>query len=147
MTSIGDFFASLRVEVDFQDLTQREESMKTRNTLLSVIACTFLVVMCFTKYTAAQDQPERIEITAKRFAFSPAEITLKKDHPVVLVFKSEDVSHGLHVEELNLQTVIPKKGTSEVPFTPSQAGTFVGHCAVFCGAGHGGMTLTLHVTE
>jgi len=35
----------------------------------------------------------------------------------------------------------------EVPFTPTRTGDFVGHCSVFCGSGHGAMTLTLHVVE
>ena len=32
-------------------------------------------------------------------------------------------------------------------FTPDKAGDFVGHCSVFCGSGHGGMMLTLHVVD
>jgi cytochrome c oxidase subunit 2 len=41
-----------------------------------------------------------------------------------------------------------KKGkASDVSFTPQQVGTFVGKCAHFCGAGHGSMALTIHVTE
>jgi cytochrome c oxidase subunit 2 len=91
--------------------------------------------------------PRRIEIVAKRFAYSPSEITLKKGEPAVLVLHSEDVTHGLKLEELNLQTEVNKGGLVELPFTPTQAGDFVGHCSHFCGAGHGGMTLTLHVTE
>jgi heme/copper-type cytochrome/quinol oxidase subunit 2 len=42
----------------------------------------------------AETAPQRIEITAKRFAFEPGEITLKKGQPVVLVLKSADVAHG-----------------------------------------------------
>jgi cytochrome c oxidase subunit 2 len=95
----------------------------------------------------AQDAPKRIELTAHRFAFEPAEITLKKGEPVVLVFKSMDVEHGMHLPELNLELKIPKGGTLEVPLTPAEAGDFVGHCAVYCGAGHGGMMLTIHVVE
>src|SRR5579864_2697344 len=40
-------------------------------------------------------EPNRIEVTAKRFTYEPAEITLKKGQPVVLVLKSADVAHGL----------------------------------------------------
>jgi cytochrome c oxidase subunit 2 len=121
--------------------------MKTRNAVLVVMACTLMVVLSFTRYTAAEDSPQRIEITAKRFAFSPAEITVKKGVPAILVIKSEDVTHGLHLPELAIETVIAKGSKVEVPFTPDQAGDFVGHCAVFCGAGHGGMALTIHVIE
>jgi len=35
-----------------------------------------------------------VEITAKRFAFSPDKITLKKGQTVKLRLHSEDVTHG-----------------------------------------------------
>jgi cytochrome c oxidase subunit 2 len=34
-----------------------------------------------------------------------------------------------------------------MPFTADKTGDFVGHCSVFCGSGHGGMSLTLHVVN
>jgi len=91
--------------------------------------------------------PRRIEVTAKRFSFAPGTITLKKDEPVVLVLKSTDVAHGIRFRELNLEAKVSKGGTSEVRFTPAKTGDFVGHCSVFCGSGHGGMAITLHVVN
>ena len=91
--------------------------------------------------------PRRIEITAKRFTYDPASITLKKGETVLLVLKSADVPHGLRFRELNVEVKAPKSGTGQVEFTPSKTGDFVGHCSVFCGAGHGSMMLTLHVVE
>jgi cytochrome c oxidase subunit II len=95
----------------------------------------------------AADPPKRIEVTARRFSYTPSEITLKVGQPVVIVLKSEDVAHGLKFKELNLQTEIGKGTASELSFTPTKAGDFIGHCSHFCGAGHGSMILTLHVTE
>jgi cytochrome c oxidase subunit 2 len=95
----------------------------------------------------AQAAPRRIEVTAKRFAFQPGEITLKKGQPVVLVLESKDVAHGLRFRELNVDLKVRAGGTTEVQFTPDKIGDFVGHCAVFCGSGHGGMMLTLHVVD
>jgi cytochrome c oxidase subunit 2 len=95
----------------------------------------------------AAETPRRIEVTAKRFAYVPGEITLKKGEPVVLLLKSADVAHGLKFDELNLKTDIGKDASVELAFTPGQTGTFVGHCSHFCGSGHGSMTLTLRVTE
>ena len=91
--------------------------------------------------------PRRIEVTAKRFDFLPGEITLKKGESVVLVLKSVDVAHGIRFKELGIETKAGKGQTSELAFTPDKTGTFVGHCSVFCGSGHGTMTLTLHVVE
>jgi cytochrome c oxidase subunit 2 len=97
---------------------------------------------------APQDSaPRRVAITAKRFSFQPAEVTLKKGEPVVLVFSSKDVTHGIKFQEFNLEAEIKKDTPKELAFTPTEAGDFVGHCSHFCGEGHGSMVLTLHVTE
>jgi cytochrome c oxidase subunit 2 len=98
-------------------------------------------------FSSVQDSPKRIEVSVKKFAYTPSEITLKKGEPVVLILTSEDVAHGLKFKELNLNTKFDKGKPGELAFTPDKAGDFVGHCSVFCGAGHGSMTLTLHVTE
>jgi cytochrome c oxidase subunit 2 len=99
------------------------------------------------KTAQAQDGPRRIEVTSKRFAFDPGEITLKKGQPVILVLKSTDVAHGLRFRELNVNISVRAGGTTEVQFIPNKTGNFVGHCSVFCGAGHGAMALKLHVVE
>lgn len=99
------------------------------------------------KRVTAANEPRRIEIAAKRFTYTPAEITLKKGEPVVLVLHSEDVPHGLKIAELNVETEIAKGASSELALTPNVTGDFVGHCSRFCGSGHGSMILKLHVTE
>lgn len=123
--------------------------MRSRAMAKAALAATLAVAGCMTtvRPLAAVDAPQRIEVMAKRFTFTPAEITLKKGEPVVLVFRSADVTHGIKFKELNLQTEIGKNGTNELAFTPTQTGDFVGHCSHFCGSGHGSMVLTLHVTE
>jgi cytochrome c oxidase subunit II len=120
--------------------------MKTKS-LVSIFIVTLFAGVLLLQHSRAEDSPRRIEIVAKRFDFTPGDITLKKGVPVVIAFTSQDVDHGVKFKELNL-TVKAKKGeTSEVTFTPSQTGTFVGQCSVFCGSGHGQMKMTLHVTE
>jgi cytochrome c oxidase subunit 2 len=91
--------------------------------------------------------PHRIEVTAKRFSFDPATITVKKGEPVVLVLKSLDVPHGLRIGELNVDVKVSKGSLVEARFTPQTVGEFVGQCSVFCGAGHGSMKLTVDVVE
>lgn len=114
---------------------------------------TFTIVLCLaaalpwmtrTRVSAMQEA-KPIEITAKRFAFTPNEVTVKVNQPTVLVFKSEDVTHGMHFDDLDINAVIQKGTPSEVRFTPTKEGDFVGHCAVFCGTGHGDMSFTIHV--
>ena len=111
---------------------------------LLLIAAAFMPLK---RTVRAQEAPRRIEITAKQFTFEPNEITVKKGEPVVLVLKSADVSHGLRFRDLNLNVKIDKGATAELPFTPDKTGDFVGHCSVFCGSGHGGMMMTMHVVN
>jgi cytochrome c oxidase subunit 2 len=96
---------------------------------------------------AAEDAPKRIQVTATRFAFTPAEVTLKEGDPVVFVLTSGDVAHGLRFRELNFNIRADKGKTAEMELNPNKVGTFVGHCSVFCGSGHGEMTLMLHVVN
>ena len=72
---------------------------------------------------------------------------MKKGEPVTLVFHSQDVNHGFVSDEFHVKADIPKRGTAQVTFTPEEAGDFSGKCAHFCGAGHGRMQLTIHVTQ
>jgi cytochrome c oxidase subunit 2 len=118
--------------------------------LLAKLALTGSVVLSYITIAGVAQEtnsPRQIDVVAKRFAYVPSEITLKKGQPVVLILKSQDVAHGLKFKELNLQAEIEKNGASTLTFTPTKTGDFVGHCSHFCGSGHGSMILTLHVTE
>jgi cytochrome c oxidase subunit 2 len=125
----------------------KDPPMKWTAFLPRVLVVVIAVALLSAYRTTAEPTPIRIVISAKRFAFSPSVVTLKKGLPVVLVLKSEDVPHGIRFKEFGIDTKANKGKTSEVAFTPNQTGTFVGHCAVFCGAGHGTMILTLHVVD
>ena len=74
------------------------------------ILCTFMFFVCglvlqVPLHLRAQE-PKVIEITAKRFAFSPNEITLKKGETVKLRIVSEDVTHGLYLKPLKIDADI-----------------------------------------
>ncbi len=119
-----------------------------RKHLHSVLLAAVLTASGFPCSVArAQDTPRRVEIAAKRFAFEPGEITLKKGQPVVLVLKSLDVAHGIRIRDLSVEVKVGKGGTAELQFTPDKTGDFVGHCFVFCGSGHGSMVFKVHVVD
>jgi cytochrome c oxidase subunit II len=121
--------------------------IKKTFTTLALFAGTLMTAPFPASLALAQDAPQKIEITAKRFSFDPAEITLKKGQPVVLVLKSADVAHGLRIKELNVNVKAPAHGTGQVEFTPGQAGDFVARCSVFCGSGHAQMMMKVHVVQ
>jgi cytochrome c oxidase subunit 2 len=110
---------------------------------LSVAAALLLVA---SPHRVRADAPMRVvEITAKRFQFSPSEVTLKRGETVKLVLRSEDVVHGFFSRPLGIDTELHPGSPTEIVVTPSTAGTFATICHHFCGAGHGNMKMTFVV--
>lgn len=89
--------------------------------------------------------PRVVEIVAHRFQFAPNLVTLKKDEPVILRLRSEDVVHGFFQRSLRLNETIDPGKITDVPLTPHEAGRYLVICHHFCGAGHGNMNLTVVV--
>lgn len=94
---------------------------------------------------AIGQEPRAIVITAKRFEFVPSTITLKKGETVNLFVTSEDVTHGLFLRPLKIDTDLVAGETRQITVTPQSAGAFTAICHHFCGAGHGSMKLTVIV--
>jgi cytochrome c oxidase subunit II len=81
-----------------------------------------------------------VRITAKRFEYSPASISLKKGEPVVLELVSLDRVHGFNAPDFKLRSDVKPNEITRLEFTPDRAGTFEFHCDVFCGSGHEDMS-------
>ena len=113
----------------------------------SIFRCLLMVFSISTTFAFAQQSPKVIEIHAKRFSFSPAEITLVKGETVTLALTADDTTHGLSIPELNVNATLNKGKTVKVDVTPAQAGTFNGQCNHFCGVGHGSMLFKVTVKE
>jgi cytochrome c oxidase subunit 2 len=97
--------------------------------------------------TRANDNPKVIEITAKKFEFTPSEITLKKGEPVILRLSTSDRVHGFMSKPLKFDTDIAVGKTTDVAVTPDTAGDFMVICDHYCGTGHGGMNMKIKVVE
>ena len=91
------------------------------------------------------DGPRVIEITAKRFGFTPNQITIKKGETVTLRLKSEDVTHGFFLRPLKIDEEIEPGKVTEITVTPQTAGSFTTICDHFCGTDHGSMKMTIVV--
>jgi cytochrome c oxidase subunit 2 len=89
--------------------------------------------------------PRVIEITAKRFGFTPNQITPKRGEPVTLRLTSEDVTQGFFLRPLKIDGEIEPGKSTEITVTPEVAGTFTIICDHLCGAGHGNMKITVVV--
>jgi cytochrome c oxidase subunit 2 len=115
-----------------------------RRAFPAAIALTVLAAVAAASAPRAAE-PRVVEIVARRFQFTPNLVTLKKDEPVILRLRSEDVVHGFFQKPLGINTTIQPGKVTDVPLTPHEAGRYLVICHHFCGAGHGNMNLTLVV--
>ena len=110
-----------------------------------LLASVAAVPVWFQAHAAARPGPRVVEISARRFGFTPGEITLKKGEPVTLRLSTEDVKHGFFVKGLGLDADIIPGTTAEITFTPQTTGKFLSVCDNFCGSGHGDMRMAIVV--
>ena len=89
----------------------------------------------------AQPAAQVIDISAKRFEFTPNVITLKKDEPVTIRLSSSDRAHGLLIDALGVDLDAEEGKPGEVTITPHQSGRFPAICDHYCGSGHGNMKM------
>ncbi|MDO8064901.1 cupredoxin domain-containing protein [Janthinobacterium sp. SUN206] len=88
-----------------------------------------------------------IAIQAKKFVYTPNEITLKKDEPVVLAFTAIDFIHGFFIPDMRIRADLLPGQVTEVRLTPGKAGEYAFLCDNFCGSGHEEMNGKIIVTE
>jgi len=119
----------------------------TKSRLLVYGAVVAFILISTSSYFVAAENEQVIQITAKRFEYSPKEITLKKGVPVVLEFTSLDRLHGFTCPSLGIRMDIRPGKVNRLRFVPDKVGTFPFHCDNFCGSGHEGMRGTITVTE
>jgi len=115
--------------------------------LAGVCEIGLVAVPAMINLTRANDNPKVIEIAAKKFEFTPSEITLKKGEPVILRLTTSDRVHGFMSKPLKFDTDIPPGKTTDVTVTPDTAGDFTIICDHYCGTGHGGMNMKVTVVE
>jgi cytochrome c oxidase subunit 2 len=110
----------------------------------SLLTIAFCVAACTTAFSQA---PGAIEVHAKRFAFVPSSITVKRGQPVKLELISDDVAHSLRIDPLHVNVRMPAGKSVDLTITPEQTGDFKGRCGVYCGKGHDDMFFTVHVID
>lgn len=93
------------------------------------------------------NQATVIKVVAKRFAYTPNEIILKKGQPVVLEFTSIDFVHGFKIPDMNLRVDLPPGKVTRLALTPDKVGDFDFLCDNFCGADHEEMSGRIVVKE
>jgi cytochrome c oxidase subunit II len=112
--------------------------------VVAIIAAVIMLYAC--GQLLAQDE-QVIKVTAKKFEYSPKEITLKKGVPVIFEFISLDRLHGFSCPGLNIRSDIRPGKVIRLQFVPDKVGTFPFHCDNFCGSGHEAMRGTIKIVD
>jgi cytochrome c oxidase subunit 2 len=87
-----------------------------------------------------------VDIVAANWKFTPNAIEMHVGETTVLHVTSSGGVHGLQSDDLGIpQTTIKPNEFVDIAVTPKKAGTYVIHCSIPCGPGHGDMTLTVEV--
>jgi len=96
--------------------------------------------------TARSAAHPTIEIVASDWKFTPNTIQLHVGQETTLHVTSTEGAHGLQSDDLGIpMTMIAPGSPKNVEVTAKNAGKYVLHCALVCGAGHANMTLTVNV--
>lgn len=86
--------------------------------------------------SAAAGGTDTIQMSAKKYEFDPAEITVKQGQHVKLVITATDRDHGFKLDAYNVDQRLKKGVATPVEFTADKTGTFPFECSVVCGLGH-----------
>jgi len=116
-------------------------------TFLLIAICCLGVIGMVARTQPRADDARVIKLTAKKFDFTPGEITVKKGVPVALELSSADRVHGFSLPDFKVTARIEPGNVTRVTFTPDKTGEFTFSCNVFCGSGHEDMAGKLIVTE
>jgi cytochrome c oxidase subunit 2 len=95
---------------------------------------------------AAQPQEQVIRIVARRFVYTPNEVTVKVGTSILLQLTTADVLMGFSLPDFHVRADIVPDKVAEVRFVADRAGSFEFVCDIFCGSGHESMNGTLTVT-
>ena len=101
----------------------------------------------FARAAASPAAEQVVRMTAKKFEYTPSEITLKKGVPVILEITAIDRDHGFKVPELGIRADLKSGQVTRVRIVPDRTGTFEFRCDVFCGSGHEDMSGEIVVVD
>jgi cytochrome c oxidase subunit 2 len=88
-----------------------------------------------------------VQIQARKFAYIPNQLVLKKGRPALLEFSAVDFTHGFNLPDFKLRADLIQGQVTRVRLMPDRAGSFTFLCDNFCGAGHEEMNGKLIVQE
>jgi cytochrome c oxidase subunit 2 len=121
--------------------------MTQKASLLLTIAMGICAAQALPQATGSAGETIEIKMTAKKYEFEPALITVKKGQRVRLIITALDRDHGFKLPAFNINQHLRKGDPATIEFTADKAGTFPFQCSVVCGLGHHKMKGAVTVEE
>lgn len=88
-----------------------------------------------------------IKITAKKFSYTPNQITIKKGEAVVLEFTSVDFVHGFNIPDMHMRADLMPGRITRVRLQTDESRAYDFLCDNFCGSGHEEMNGKIIVSD
>lgn len=134
-----------------------------QSTVRAVLAAVALIFPANLAAAQGTDNVQVIQMSAKKYEFTPAEIRVKKGTRVQIQLRPTDREHGLKIKArpegagkdapaglrfIGADEIKVKQNEQGVlEFVAERAGTYEFECAKFCGFGHGRMKGKLIVED
>ena len=82
-----------------------------------------------------------VHVTASNWKWTLDKTTFKAGQPIDFQVTSKDGAHGFSIQGTSITQPVEQGGSvKNVVWTPSQPGTYLIRCDIYCGAGHSTMT-------
>ena len=86
-----------------------------------------------------------VQVQATNWAWKLDKKLVKSGEPIDFQITGMDGVHGFSIDGSGVSKQIVPGKTTNVVWTPSQPGTYIIRCNIYCGTGHDGMTTTFTV--
>ncbi len=115
-------------------------SKKAINNGTLVVILTIVIVgyvmMNYSPVGSPAVEDKEFDVVAFQWGFEPQFIEVNKGDHVTLRITSDDVPHGLAIDEYQINETIMPGETVKIEFIADKTGSFKFYCSLVCGVGH-----------
>ena len=131
---------NLKSQISAQPASTRDLKFQIVLVVLTIAVLTVPVPL-----TRAAPQERHVRIEASQFQYTPSVINVNPGDKVTIDLTSNDVVHGLYVDNYGVSTTADPGQTTRLTFVADRAGTFALRCFAPCGPLHPFMVGKLNV--
>ncbi len=128
----------------FSNLKYQLSNRRLQVTALAVLVGAIVLVVPV-PLTLAAPQERHFRVEASRYQYTPSVIIVNPGDKVTIDLTSNDVVHGLYVDDYALNITADPGQTTRLTFVADKPGTFALRCSAPCGSLHPFMVGKLNV--